>query len=438
MSMPLFAQNHEKGTSISGKVTDRIDGSALIGVNIYIPELKEGTVTDMNGSYVISDLPLKTVTMQVSFLGHQTIIKTIDLKSMKKMDFIMKESNAEINESIVSGLSGSSLMKNTPSPISYISESDMQKEASSNIIDAISKQPGVSQITTGSSISKPVIRGLGYNRIVVVDNGIRQEGQQWGDEHGIEIDGQGVHSAEILKGPASLIYGSDAMAGVIVFHDDPILPQGSVKANASGEYQTNNGMSAYSLDLAGNRHRIVWDWRYSERMAHDYKNRYDGYVYGSRFRERAVSGLIGINRHWGYSHLTVNYYHLTPGIVEGERDENTGAFLKPIFLNGEEDDVKTSRKDGLSYGKSLPYQQVRHYKAVWENSFLMGEGSLKSIIGYQQNRRQEFEDVANPDRCGLDFVLHTINYDIHYASSATNEWKTASTDFRIFQKFTMA
>ena len=73
-------------------------------------------------------------------------------------------------------------------------------QPATNIIDAIARQPGVAQITTGSGISKPVIRGLGYNRVVVVDDGIRQEGQQWGDEHGVEIDPHSVHSVEILKG----------------------------------------------------------------------------------------------------------------------------------------------------------------------------------------------------------------------------------------------
>ena len=111
-----------------------------------------------------------------------------------------------------------------------------------NIIDIIAKQPGISQITTGSGISKPVIRGLGYNRVLVVNDGIRQEGQQWGDEHGVEIDAQNIHSVEILKGPASLIYGSDAMAGVLIFHDKPILSPGEMKANVFSEYQTNNGL----------------------------------------------------------------------------------------------------------------------------------------------------------------------------------------------------
>lgn len=123
------------------------------------------------------------------------------------------ESDVKLSEVVVTGLTGSQKLKQSPSPVSIISPRQLEAQPSTNIIDAIAHQPGISQVTTGSGISKPVIRGLGYNRVVVVNDGIRQEGQQWGDEHGIEVDPYSVHSVEILKGPASLMYGSDAMGG---------------------------------------------------------------------------------------------------------------------------------------------------------------------------------------------------------------------------------
>ena len=107
-----------------------------------------------------------------------------------------------LNSSIVTGLTGESKLSEMPSPVSLIDADALRGGAFSNIIQSISREPGVSRISTGSGIAKPVIRGLGYNRVVVIADGIRQEGQQWGDEHGIEIDGNSVHSAEIIKGPA--------------------------------------------------------------------------------------------------------------------------------------------------------------------------------------------------------------------------------------------
>lgn len=202
--------------------------------------------------------------------------------------------------------------------ISVIQPVDLQARASTNIISAIAREPGVSQITSGGAISKPVIRGLGYNRVVVVNDGIRQEGQQWGDEHGIEVDGASVHSVEILKGPASLMYGSDAMAGVLIFHPSPVAAPGTVQGSISTEYQSNNGLVDYSLYASGNHNGLVWDARFSDKYAHAYRNKTNGWVHNSGFRERAASGMLGINRNWGYSRLKLSYYHLTPGIIEGE------------------------------------------------------------------------------------------------------------------------
>ena len=116
----------------------------------------------------------------------------------------------------------------------------MLKSASTKIIDALCKIADLSQINTGAAISKPVIRGLGYNRVVVINDGVRQEGQQWGDEHGIEIDEYSVAKAEVLKGPASIMYGSDALAGVVNFITNVPVPEGTIKGNVLANYQTNN------------------------------------------------------------------------------------------------------------------------------------------------------------------------------------------------------
>ena len=316
----------------------------------------------------------------------------------------------KLNELVVTGVTGDTKLKHSTAPISIVSGKELRQTSSTNIIDAIAHQPGVSQITTGSGISKPIIRGLGYNRIIVMNEGIRQEGQQWGDEHGIEIDPQNVNSVEILKGPASLMYGSDAMAGVLILHSSPIQPEGEMKASVSTEYQTNNGLFDYSLNFAGNQKGFVWDARFSDKYAHAYKNKYDGYVPGSQFSERAGRLMLGINKHWGFSHLTWTTFHQTPSIVEGERDEVTGELACAT------DNVKT-------YSKALPFQQIKHYKAVWDNSLNLSKGWLKAIIGYQQNRRQEFEDDA--DEYELFFKLHTVTYDLRYLSQDFGGWKMA-------------
>ena len=210
--------------SLRGKITDAVDGNSVIGASIFFPTLRVGTVTNQEGLYSIGNLPAVKTTIQVSYVGHQTIIQEVDLRTISALDFVMHENNAMLGEVVITGLTGSALAQKSPTPVSVVDTRFLQETSSTNIIDAIAREPGVSQITTGSGISKPVIRGLGYNRIVVVNDGVRQEGQQWGDEHGIEVDGQSVGSVEILKGPASLMYGSDALAGVLILHDEALLP----------------------------------------------------------------------------------------------------------------------------------------------------------------------------------------------------------------------
>ena len=183
----------------------------------------------------------------------------------------------ELKQLIVTGPTGQMKMEDMSMPVSVVDRNELRLAAATNIVDAVSKLPGISQVTTGGGISKPVIRGLGYNRVVVVADGIRQEGQQWGDEHGVEIDANAVSSVEVLKGPASLMYGSDALAGVIKFNTDPVVPMGKMRLNVNSEYQSNNGLGGYSLYYGGNQQGYSWNVRYGDKWAHSYKNHHAGH-----------------------------------------------------------------------------------------------------------------------------------------------------------------
>lgn len=319
-----------------------------------------------------------------------------------------------LREVVVTGSTGQTKLKHTSIPISILSQRDLRQLSFTNLIDGIARQPGLSQITTGGGIAKPVIRGLGYNRIIVVNDGIRQEGQQWGDEHGIEIDEHSVQSVQILKGPASLLYGSDALGGVLLFNSAPPAFGEKLYANAATEYQTNNGLFAYTLNAGGSSNSLAWDLRYSDKMAHAYKSPVDGYVPNTQFRQRALNGLLALRQQWGFSRLRLSYFHLTPSIAEGERDPLTGRLLR-------------SYNKATTYGHALPYQQVYHYKAALDNMVYLGGGTLNILAAYQQNRRKEYEeDDDGRAACGLHFLLHTVNYDMRYTRVNANGWKLSA------------
>ncbi|MBI3511011.1 MAG: TonB-dependent receptor [Bacteroidetes bacterium] len=422
----LNAETPGKAT-LSGKITDNADSSALIGAVIYFPDLKNGTQTDINGNYKIENLPVGSFTIEVSCTGYATITEKILLSENTVINFKMESTPTEMPGVVITGQSSSADPKKIPTPISVVTTLQLQQNISTNIIDAIAKQPGISQVGTGPGISKPVIRGLGYNRVVVVNDGIRQEGQQWGDEHGIEIDEYGANRVEILKGPASLAYGSDAMAGVVNIISAPTLSQGTVTGNIISNYQTNNGLVAGSANIAGNLNGLTWDARYTHKQAHDYVNKYDGGVFDSRFTENDFSGTIGLNRSWGYSNFILSSYHLSPGIVEGRRDSATGKFIKEVRVNSTTIADSLANTDDLhSYQMATPHQEIHHYKAIWNSSFIVGDGQIKTTFGFQQNQRQEFADVLHPENYGLYFLMNTINYDVRYIFPEKNNLQITS------------
>ena len=418
----LNANGSDK-TILSGKITDKQTKEPIVGATIYITDLKTGSVSDVEGNYIIDNLPKIKLLIQVRSIGYSTITETVDLSSITIKNFEMDIAVVEGHEVVITGLSQATERNRTPTPISVVSKTELFQNSSGNIIDAISKQPGISQVGTGPGISKPVIRGLGYNRVVVVNDGIRQEGQQWGDEHGIEIDEFSVNKVEILKGPASLTYGSDAMAGVINMVSAPTNPEGQIKGIFLLNYQTNNGLIGYSGNVSGNLKGFIWDARFSQKNAHAYKNKYDGYVYNSGFRETNFSGIFGINKSWGYSHLHISSYALIPGLVEGQRDSATGKFVKPYKINSTVlGDTTVSNNDLKSYTRGVPYQNVQHYKAVLNNSFILGKSKLAIIAGFQQNQRKEFGNAFDPENYGLFFLMNTLNYSVRYTFPEKKDW----------------
>ena len=153
------------------------------------------------------------------------------------------------------------------------------------------------------------------------------------------------------------------------------------------------------------------------------------------FSENSFSGLAGISNWWGYSHLSFSSYQLKPGIVEGNRNNLTGQFTKPVAVNDStEGEVVAQKNDFLSYSQQTPYQLVNHYKVWWNNNILIGDGSLKATIGYQQNKRQEFADILKPTEYGLYFLLHTINYDLHYQLPELNGYSFSAGVSGMYQR----
>ena len=399
--------------TLKGFVRDKQSNEVLPGAVIYFPDLKNGTTSKPDGSYEISNLPKTKTIMQIKLIGYKTFIQQIDLAKVSEFPILLEQSVLESNEVVVTGVSKATEIKRSPIPIMSIDNKYLTENTATNAIDVIAKTPGVNALTTGPNVSKPFIRGLGYNRILTLFDGVRQEGQQWGDEHGIEMDQFLIDRVEVVKGPASLIYGSDALAGVVNLIPANPLPQGIIKGGVQTNYQTNNGLYGGSANIAGNNNGIIWGARISHKDATNYQNKYDGRVYNTGFEETDANANVGINRKWGYSHLNISAYDNLQEIPDGSRDSATRKFTKQI---SEADTFRpvVSDTELKSYKITPLHQHVQHYRAFLNNNFIIGQGKLAVNLGYQQSIRREYAHPQATNVAGLYLKLYTATYDVKY------------------------
>lgn len=407
-----------------GKVTDAATQAPLAGATIYISDLKAVTTTNANGEFTLRNIPSRgRFLMEVRYVGYKTYSQIVDLANVQTLNIALESSAVESAEVVITGTPFSSNNKTNSLSVVTVGKDKLVQAAGTNLIDAVSRIPGVSQVSTGGAISKPTIRGLGYNRVLTMIDGAREEAQQWGDEHGIEVDQFSAARVEILKGPASLLYGSDALGGVINIIDDLVPPPGTFNGNFTSSYSTNNGLTASSLMLQGNDNGFVYRGRTS------YKNAY-GYSYkgatvpNSGFNEFDVNGMVGLNKSWGYSHLTFSRFHTNIGLVENGPDANGN------YLN--EDGEVISRAEARERRLGLPFQDINHYRAALNSNFILGKGQLKTTFAFQRNERKEFEESATEP--GLSLNLNSYTYDVKYYFPNAGKWEPAIGVQGMYQK----
>ncbi|SEL81130.1 TonB-dependent receptor [Parapedobacter koreensis] len=406
---------------LTGKVSDG-KGQPLPAVSIIIENTSYGASTDETGTYRIINIPAGTYQVKASAIGYgiQTRSITLGAAVLEPLHFTLVDAdNQTLDEVIVTGVSRASLAKENPVPIVGVSAAKIEQSVESNIVDVLVKNvPGLTAVKTGPNISKPFIRGLGYNRVLTLFDGIRQEGQQWGDEHGLEVDAYNLERAEVVKGPASLIYGSDAVAGVVGLL--PTMPKetdGRLHGSFTSEYQGNNGLIGNGGRLSYANERWAFTLRGSYRLAKNYTNSVDGRVYNSGFKEANASASTRYTSVAGFTSLNATYYNNLQSIPDGSRDSLSRRFTEQI-AEGEDDDllnrpiVPSSMLN--AYTLSPLHQHIQHYRLYAKSNYTIGDGAMDALLAYQQNRRREYSHPLATDQPSLDVRLNTVNYGANY------------------------
>jgi iron complex outermembrane receptor protein len=407
--IPTFAS---ETAVIKGIITDAQTSQPLPGATVSIPDLQISAVANAQGEFIFPNAPTRgRFLIQVRFVGYKSFTQMVDFGNPPALAFALQQSVIEAKEIVITGSAISADHRRNSTSISTVSKADLLYHPSTNIVDAISRIPGVAQVTTGPAISKPVIRGLSANRVVTLNNGVKQQGQQWGDEHGIEIDQYSADRVEVLRGAASLMYGSDALGGVINILDGLPAPEGTIRGEFLTNYATNNGLTGNSLMVQGNQNGFVYKARGSYKNAYSYKTPTE-YVPNSGFNETSLQGQIGLNKNWGYVHLDASTYKSNIGFYEPLRND-AGQLV-------DEDGLPFTDQQNKDRTLAYPKQEIQHDKLALNSNLLLPNGSLKTTLGYQHNQRRELE---SPDEGPALFLnSYTYSYDIRYSLNELNGW----------------
>ena len=405
--------------SLSGRILS--SGKPVEYATVFLKSPVYATTSDSLGGYLLPQIEAGTYTLEVSAVGFgrsETII-TLTAGEARQLDLELKADKHILEEVVITGVTKATLIRENPVAIISIPAKAIEQSNEGNIVDALVKNaPGLSAVKTGPNISKPFIRGLGYNRVLTLYDGVRQEGQQWGDEHGIEVDPYNIDKAEVIKGPASLMYGSDALAGVMSLMPYMPAPWDSLlHGKFVSEYQSNNGLIGNGLRLSYRKNHWFTSVSGSYRIAKNYSNPVDGRVYNTGFDEKNITALYGYETKKGVSHINATLYDNLQGIPDGSRDSLTRQFTKQVF-EGNDDTLSkrplVSQQELDAYKLSPLHQRIQHYRIYTHHNYAVGKGNLDALLAFQQNIRREYTHPTLPRQAGLYVQLNTVNYGLRY------------------------
>lgn len=303
------------------------------------------------------------------------------------------------------------ILRRSPLPVSVVTHEMILQGAANTVVDLVANQPGVSETTEGVGTTKPQINGLGFNRVLVLTDGLPQNDFQWGDDHGILIDPYAVYDAEVIRGPASLQYGASAEAGVINFKTAPFAPDGRLQGSWLSEYHANNGYIGNSLHVGGSKNGFVYDFRGSAELAHSYWNPKDGYVWGSAWNQYNGRLTLGVNKSWGYSRLSLSALYRRIQVPDGNRD-SSGRF---IFDNPVGEKIEPTLGNFLSYHATIASDKIlEEYQAWWQNSVNVRKGSIGADIGFTSSVHH---DIDSGEVGENNMVVYDIPYALKYQLS---------------------
>ena len=382
---PPISATYRNLYTIEGRVADS-SGVPIAQARVQIVELNRITSTNDSGRFTFAGVAPGTYRISISAIGFMPRVQTVAVQNSDvALDVRLRRSFIELPTIQVTASANATDPLTSPQPTAVVSGADLDYAQAPSLGETLNQVAGVHSLSTGPGIGKPVIRGLTSNRVLILDNGQRMETSQWGDEHGPNVETANADRIEVIRGPASVLYGSDALGGVVNIIQrtlpDALDRAPFVRGTVSAAYGTNNHQPDGAFLVEGASGGFGFRANMSGRTAEDFKTP-DYTLWNSRNRAVGGTGALGYRGPWGSVAGTYT-----------QRNEH-------IQLT-DEDPAAT------------PNQRITTNRGRLNAEFPIGSSRLEITSGYERSRRREFEDDVTTD-VALGLTSRTYTGDLHF------------------------
>ncbi len=386
---------------VSGKITDQ-NNLPLTGATIFITDMNKGTVSDSRGNYELQNLPEGRIKIQFSFIGYASRLEKVDLKGGGSiLNITLNQTAIEADEIVISGGYNSTQHENAVK-IDVLKLRGNSLTGTPNFAEMLTRVPGVDMISKGNGVSKPVIRGLSLNDILILSNGVRFENYQFSDHHPMGIDEFGVENVEIIKGPASLLYGSDALGGVINFIKEKPAPIGQIEGDYNLQLFSNSMGMTNNIGIKGAAGKVYGGIRFGNKNHEDYLQGGGTFVPNTRFGGNSLMTSTGYNNRKMSLNLNYDFSRYKTGIAE-------------------EDAVDIINEQGRGRKPEIFYMLTDNHLLSMRNNFFLNRFKLEVNSAWQKSGLVHYE---GPDEISIEMALQTLTYEtrLHLPSGGRSDF----------------
>lgn len=405
-------QNALCSLTLKGQIVNSDTGEPVPGALVKVSGTEKNVISDTKGEYQLSDLCRGQLSLIITCIGFEQHVHKLSLNAARSLKISLHPENIELKEVEVKGHKKS---VNTPNISESIDGTDLERTRGASLASSIQKIAGVSMLQTGGTIAKPVIHGLHSNRVLILNNGIRQEGQQWGAEHAPEIDPFVAQRITVIKGSEGIRYGGDAIAGVILVEPAPLGYHKPVNAELNIGAALNGRSGTSSARVDGSFNDLAWRLQGTLKRAGDLKTA-AYFLDNTGVRELNFSGALGFSRKNFDTELYYSRFNTDLGILKDAHIGNINDLIarinhgRPFF------------DQGFSYTIDAPMQKISHDLLKWKGHVHLGNAlHLNTVYAFQNNNRQEYDQrrvLSGTPTLFLKLQTHTLDLNIEHMSAS--------------------